>query len=459
MRVRLRHASSLALILGLCMVLTPPARPQASAASPLHTEGANVEGRFSDGSLWRARVPAAWNGTLLLYSHGYSPSLRAPELAPRGVEDWLLAHGYALAASSYSSAGWAVAEAVPDQEQLLGEFAARFGTPHSTIAWGDSMGGLITTALVESPGVPIAGGLSACGSISGTLAMMNTALDGAFAFVMLQAPESGIQLVGVADDRANTARVADAVAMALQSPAGRARLALAGVLGGLPVWTQPGEPPAPGDYDAQLAQMAHAVAGSLFPPRADQERRAGGVLSWNTGIDYARLLRASGRKAWVAHFYQRAGLDLEADLRRLAAAPRIGASAAAIDYMRQHYSPDAQPRVPFLSLHTIGDGLTSQVFQAGYTEAAAHRAAAERYRAVSVSAAGHCAFSAAEYVAALQTLEARLRSGRWQVAPGALNRRAAQTGLGPGRFVSYRPAPLLRACWSTTPVCAGAPAP
>ena len=402
-------------------------------------------------------MPAHWNGTLLLYSHGYAPQVRPPELAPRDLEDWLLAHGYALAASSYSRGGWAVAQAVPDQIATLAVVSERIGTPRLTLAWGDSMGGLVTTALAETPGVRIDGAVSACGSIAGTLAMMNTALDGAFAFVTLQAPAAGIELVGVHDDATNAARVREAVTLALQSPQGRARLALAGVLGGLPTWTEP-DTAAPPDAaeSAQLEQLAQAVGPGLFPPRTDQERRAGGVLSWNTGIDYAAELKRTGRRAWVERFYQAAHLDLAADLRRLNAAPRIAAQPGAIAYMRSNYAPTARPRVPFLSLHTIGDGLTTEVLQAGYAQAAAHGPRAGNYRAVSVQAAGHCRFSPAEYVAALRTVELRLQHGRWSADPAALNARAATTGLGAARFVAHQSPPLLRPCWATLR-CSGEP--
>ncbi|HEX3837755.1 MAG TPA: hypothetical protein VHW25_12390 [Steroidobacteraceae bacterium] len=434
----------------------------AAAAEPTpHSAaaGASYAGVLPDGALWRARVPAQWNGTLLLYSHGYAPQLQPPQLAPRGLEEWLLAHGYALAASSYSQAGWALAQAVPDQRATLAVATSRIGTPRITLAWGDSMGGLVTTALAETAGVPIDGAVSACGSIAGTLAMMNTALDGAVAFVTLEAPDAGIQLVGVTDDSANAARVRAALTLALQTPQGRARVALAGVLGGLPVWSNPSAAaPSPDDYAAQLDQMAQALSAGLFAPRTDQERRAGGVFSWTTGIDYRAQLRRSGRWDWVERFYRAARLDLTKDLQRLNAAPRIAAQPAAIAYMRRHYAPTARPLVPFLTLHTIGDGLTSEVLQAGYSQAASGEGRAANYRAASVQAAGHCRFSVGEYVAAVRTVELRLREGRWSADPATLNSRIATAGLGAGRFVAHRSAPLLRACWASTPRCAGEPA-
>ena len=52
------------------------------------------------------------------------------------------------------------------------------------------MGGLVTTALAEGRGTPIHGGIAFCPSIGGALGMMNMALDGAFAFRTLAAPEA-----------------------------------------------------------------------------------------------------------------------------------------------------------------------------------------------------------------------------------------------------------------------------
>jgi len=84
------------------------------------------------------------------------------------------------------------------------------------------MGGLVTVALAERPDSGLNGALSACGSISGTLDMMNRALDGAFAFTTLAAPHAGIRIVETGDDRANGARVAVALSEVLSTAQGRA---------------------------------------------------------------------------------------------------------------------------------------------------------------------------------------------------------------------------------------------
>ncbi len=386
-----------------------------------------LSGTLPDGALWRMAVPVHWNGTLLLYSHGYAPQVQAPALAPRGLETWLLQHGYALAASSYARAGWAVAEAVPDQQATLQQFTARNGMPQRTIAWGESMGGLITVALAETPSSGLDGALSACGSVAGTLTMMNMALDGAFAFKILIGPEP------------------NRVQQAMTSAPGRARLALAAALGGLPLWSQPeSQQPSPADLQGQLAQVASTFAAGVFLPRQDQEQRAGGEFSWNSGVDYRVLLQRSGRQHWVAAYYRNSGLSLARDLEALNAAPRITAEPQAVGYMRAHYAPSGALQVPLLSYHTVGDGLTSAVLEGAYARTV-HRAGHESsLRTAWVAGAGHCTFSAAEHLSALRTLELRLKNGHWQASPEQLNAISMPPNLGPQRFIRYTPYPLPR---------------
>ena len=82
-------------------------------------------------------------------------------------------------------------------------------------------------------------------------------------------------------------------------------------------------------------------------------------------------------------------------------------------------------------------------------------------RQIFVHRAGHCAFTPAETITAVQTLLNRLGTGHWNRAaltPAALNAQAAALGPAynifshgqqlsrrpPPAFVRYRPAPYLR---------------
>ena len=401
-----------------------------SAQAPSTLAAQDTDRALPGGALWVSDMPAEWNGTLLLWSRGYSNRAGHPESAPADLKAALLAQGYALAGSDYGSGGWALEQAVPAQRATLEAFAARYGKPRRTIAWGNSMGGLVTTALSEQRPARIDGGIALCASIGGSLGMMNMALDGAQAFRALAAPQAGIELTGIADDRANGAKVARVLGDALGTPQGRARVALAGVLAGIPGWTSPGRAaPAAADYEAQVDELGSAFVIGVYLPRADQESRAGAGYSWTSGIDYRRQLRLSGRGAMVEALYRKAGLSLDADLARLNALPRIARSASAVGYMERNYTPTARPAVPLLAVQAIGDGATSPSLQQAYAEAAGKR----NFASLWLGQAGHCGFSQAQVLASLRYLEARLDRGTWRARP-------------PG-FVAHRPAPMLRPCF------------
>lgn len=409
------------IVWGLVAVLgLAPATAQAPSASK----------ELPGGAKWTSDVPAKWNGTLLVWSRGYSNRAGRPESAPESLKAELLSRGYALVGSDYGSAGWALAEAVPAQRAAIAAFTAAHGKPRRVIGFGNSMGGLVTTALAEQARPGIDAGIAMCSSIGGSLGMMNMALDGAHAFRTLIAPDKGIEIVAMADDRANGEKVAKALAEAMRTEKGRARVMLAGVLAGIPGWTSAGKPaPAAGDFEAQVDEIARAFVMGVFLPRAEQEVRAGLGYSWNTGIDYRRQLALSGRRAPVAALYAKAGLDLDADLAALNSAPRVAPKPSAVAYMRANYTPTARPRVPLLAVQAIGDGATSPSLQLGYDQAAPRKMFASLW----LPQAGHCNFTAAQVVASIRFTEARLDSGRWPARPEG--------------FVAHRPAPMLRPCW------------
>lgn len=439
------------LVLMVATLLTSPAAAQAPGAA------GETRGPLPGGGDWVVEAPANWNGTVLLYSHGYSPTLRPAEGAPGGQREVYLAQGYGLAASSYSQAGWALEQAQVDQWTALEAFTARHGKPRRVIAWGDSMGGLASIALVERHPERVDGALALCGSISGVLGMMNTALDGAFAFKTLLAPGSDLRLVNTVDDRANGAAAQLVLSRAMQTPQGRARVSLAAALAQLPGWTDPASPEPEADaYEEQLEQQAKAFIIGVFLPRADQERRAGGVFSWNTGVDYAAQLRAGGRRKAVEALYAKAGLSLDADLEILAKAPRIAAEPGAVAYMSANYTVSGDLRRPLLTIHNVGDGMTVVSTSAAYASAAKGRERTANLAQGFVGNAGHCLFSVDERLAAIRTLEARIDTGRWDAAPDALNRRAQEAGDAEGRFVDFTPPPFARPCVRGG-ACPGAP--
>ena len=404
-----------------------------------------ITGVLSDGATWMAEVPIKWNGKALLYAHGYDSSQRALESAPAVVRAELLKKGYALVASAYPRLGWVVAEAVPSQLLALDAFAMRVGPPVSTIAWGVGMGGLITTALAELHPERIHGAIALCAASAGAIPMMNMALDGAFALTKLLLPAS--VTVPITHVQRGDVTVAIAIVgmikdLAQSTTAGRARLALAGVLGGVPGWTDPDCPrPSTTDYWAQQEQLARVMPAAVFLPRDDLEARAGGAGSGNVGVDYRKLLVQSRRQEMVEHLYRDANIDLQQDLDRLNDAPRMGVDPAAVTYLQSHFTPSGRIGVPVLTLHTIGDGGISPLLQRSYVDTVKNAGKSELIAEGWVERAGHCNMTCSEILAALRALESRLVTGVWHVAPAALNEGSTPDD---SKFVEFSASPLPR---------------
>jgi pimeloyl-ACP methyl ester carboxylesterase len=409
-----------------------------------------------DGSTYLMDVPAHWNGTVLLYSHGYTPdgvpnpAANAPSDAVRTA---LLDAGYAQIGSSYPETGWVVERALPAQLATLDLFRDRFGPPRRTIAWGTSMGGMITTGLAERYGRRFAGTLAMCGLEQGAVANFNNTLDPLFALRTLLTPGATTPLVALPDQPTAFAAIGQLTAAmdaAQATPQGRARIALAAALHNLPAWSDPSKPePAPDDFDTAEANQFGVLHLTIYVGlswRQEAEEHAGGNMSWNTHVDYGRLLARSSVRTEVEALYARAGLSLRDDLAALAAAPRISADPAAVGYMARNISFSGRLIRPMLTIHTTGDQLVPVQVEHAYADAVddAHRSAL--LRQAYVHRAGHCAFTTGEMLAALRSLERRIASGRWpDTGPDALNRLAS--ALDPTvtpAYVTYRPAPYPR---------------
>jgi len=453
--VKGRHAV-IALILALAAASLVPITASASVNSQT--------GTFADGATYLIEVPTPWNGTLLLYSHGYvvpGSSNPARDVGDAGTRAFLLGNGYALAGSSYAHTGWALKEAVPDQLATLDTFTAMFGAPTRTIAWGHSLGGIITAELLQKAPDRFTAALPMCGVLAGGVGTWNQALDSQFALQQLLPGGTGLQIAHITNPGANLNNAEGLIATAQNTALGRARLALASALGDLPGWFDPtSAEPAATDYAAQeLNQykwITQVDAPFLFALRAELEFRAGGNPSWNTGVNYSKQLANSTDLAEVQGLYQTAGFSLDADIATLNNAPRTTADASAVAYLEQNvvFNGDLSGK-PVLTMHTTGDGLVVNTDEQAYRAVVNKAGNGSLLREVFVHRAGHCTFTPAETVAALRALISRLDTGRWAgvTDPSVLNANASSLGalnVAPPSFIPFEPAQFLRPFNSNT---------
>jgi hypothetical protein len=124
------------------------------------------------------KVPANWNGTLLIFSHGYqfAGDQLHPYLSPADrfgtgtdvISAALLKEGFALAGSSWATTGWAVRQGVDAANRLYDRFTELVRKPTRAYAWGASLGGLVTEQLAEDSDW-VDGAATMCGVVGGPL--------------------------------------------------------------------------------------------------------------------------------------------------------------------------------------------------------------------------------------------------------------------------------------------------
>jgi pimeloyl-ACP methyl ester carboxylesterase len=412
-------------------------------------------GTLLDGATYLIEVPPNWNGTLFLYSHGYvvpgKPNLAFDAGDPL-TRFFMLTNGFALAGSSYAHAGWAIQEALLDQIAVLDIFKSLVGEPKRTIAWGHSLGGIITAGLIQRNPDRFDAALPMCGVLSGGVATWNTALDSAFAFNTLIAG-GGLQVVHITDPVGNLTFAEGALAAAQSTPQGRARVALVSALGDGPGWFDPTLPePAEDDFASQEANQflwaANVDFGFAFALRAELEFRAGGNVSSNEGVDYRKQLAHSIDREEVKALYKEAGLDLDADLDMLNDAVRVNADPEALQYLEENIIFNGRIQIPVLTMHTEGDGLVVVQNESAYKKVVDEEGNANFLRRTFVHRAGHCTFTPAETVTAVETLLNRLDTGKWSdLQAGELNEGAVALGplnIVPPAFSDFKPSRYLR---------------
>jgi pimeloyl-ACP methyl ester carboxylesterase len=113
------------------------------------------------------QVPANFNGTVALYSHGYRFNVdipagiplvggykitNTPEPVPGGnaeVAKYFFSQGVAIVGSGFARQGWNPDSAIKTNVELIDTFKKQFPKTTKVVAWGSSLGGVITQGLAE----------------------------------------------------------------------------------------------------------------------------------------------------------------------------------------------------------------------------------------------------------------------------------------------------------------------
>jgi hypothetical protein len=313
---------------GLLIAAAPAIAPAANAADACAL-GATCEGSLT-GKLgtttFKIQMPTKFNGTVLVYSHGYRVGTPVPaalavplglndptgyvatkvpafaaafgtdvayvgaplaDIAPSAtVRDNLLAQGYALSGVGYAKQGWATAEGVEANELLMGYIRnGGISGVKKTMTWGTSLGGLIAATVAERNPKTVAGVLADCAPLMGPQQAFSGAMTVLYTWKSTIAPT-----LRVANYESYTQALTDlgtvltvltgypaktGVNSALGFPIAQANM-LGGLMAGLPTKSTV--------YDGQTVNPAYATLGTLaavsagYSPASAGASTAGAML-------------------------------------------------------------------------------------------------------------------------------------------------------------------------------------
>ena len=421
-----------------------------------------------DGAAYRIDMPTTWNGTLLIYSHGYRNAQPAPpkfapvETTPTDASDpvtaaTLLSQGYALAGSAYKSNGWAVSDGVAAAEGLYAHFRDAVAQPKRTLLWGDSLGGLITQVVAEEHPDWVDGAAPLCGAVAGVVPNMNLGLDISYAVKTLVYPQ--MKLVGYASYQEAVENWTEAMKRLVAAASdtaggGTARVLYIASLVDAPIQTKTFDgSTVESKVKATVEALATGLGYATFA-RYDLEQRFGGNPSGNEDVDYSARINAS--EAAVIDAVTPG--SVQANDARMAAGQRIAADPAATAKARaEGGDPKGTITRPEITLHTAADPLVivqneSFLLDRFRAQQAKGKATADLVQLYTVApatypetpgapyGAGHCNFTSPSRVAVMDLLNDWVQKG---IYPGNATIAAAM-GDSSGYVPAWRPGPWPR---------------
>lgn len=340
-----------------------------------------VDGQVGSGALYRLVRPTNWNGSLVVYAHGFVGPEQPVALPAEAdsIVGLLAPQGFAVAFSSFSENGWVVKDGAQRTHQLLGIFKAAFARPTRVYVAGASMGGLIAVKLAEKHPRTYEGALAACAASAGTLPLFDYHAHARVLFDYFYPgvlPGTAVEVPPGTD--VNQDVVLPALAAMTANP--------------LPAFTMAAIDQTPFPY-------AHANPAELF------ESIVTAIASNAGDRDLLRPL-THGRPYFENRKTRYSSALLPAPLLEAlnAGVGRFKASPSAREALEREYDPSGKLRNPMLMLSDARDPVVPGFNQASYAAAVADKGTEDLLVQRQVDAYGHCVFTPAELGAAFSDL-------------------------------------------------------
>jgi hypothetical protein len=427
---------SLALLsLSAVVLLTLTLLPATSTTKARPFAPLDVSGELH-GAPFRIRVPDNWNGTLLVFAHGYRDKAdhpgevdnRNPDIAPSpALEAPLLAQGYALAGTAFKDNGWDIGDSMQDTKNLAVYFRANIAKPDRTILWAASVGSVGALKNMEQFGGIFDGAFCLCAVGEGATRVWDSGVPLYLAYdVIFGVPASWGTVGEVRNDLDFDTEVVAKLGPELANPANFPAFEFIRLVSGTPGrGITPPPPPAfyPGWVVTDLFFLTEA--------RAELQRRAGGPFVQNLDQQYSLT---AAERAYLA------GLGLppavvDGWLAQMNARRNIAADPSARNYVRNNTDYSGKIRKPVLTMHTIVDPLVVVPNEAAYAELVAAAGKQDLLFQTYTNGVGHCNLTGPQILTGVGAIDLWVRTG---VRPTAAQFPAA-LGFNPA-FVP--PAPL-----------------
>jgi len=357
---------------------------------------------------YKIRVPANWNGELLMYAHGYgylerwNPATQFDysyaDAAPGGqvMEDFLLSQGYALAGTVFNGTGWQVKEGIHNLVSLVGFFNGLVGKPKRTVLIGYSLGSLIAFKSAED--IPLYDGIIAgCDQGAGTSKGMGLAGDFSLAYATLfNWPSAWGTWYDIKNDIKFYEDVYPVLLPQITNLQNFPKFEFMRLLVGMPL------------------QGAYENPGWMFlgmfmatEARADIQSRASGPVVQNANHFYSLT---DAQKTYLMSLGMPKG-TIDNVLATMNAQTNVTVAPRQKRYLGKYFDPTGDLRRPLITMHETGDGLVGVFNETVLADTMKAAGGEDLLVQTFTNGSWHCGFSAPQLLSTIKAMDFWLDTG------------------------------------------------
>lgn len=338
------------------------------------------------GAGYEIKVPANFNGILVLYARGYADVVPGAE-AFFGGDDYeapLLNAGYALAGSNYGAAGWAVKEGILTTTALRLVFmkVARGCLPKKVLLYGSGMGSVVALSMAENAPkcLPLSGVVAGCALGAGTTRTWDVATRYNLAFMAINDKSYPWGTPNDITEGLNfTISVFPRISQNVAQPSWRLRLEYQRVINHLP---------RTGYFSGSSSPTIYQNFFYATQAMAELEQRAGGAVSQNVGETYS--ISAADRTYLNSLGMTNSAIDI---YLLFMINNDFAANATARAYLAKYADFDGDLQVPVITLHNMEDGVVPVSSESAYAQTVSAAGKSSLLYQAYTTSTGHCNFT------------------------------------------------------------------